>query len=132
MAAQAEAVTQVEQYVRDRVARTAEPCLLVPGAAKYPILGVAVWKVFAEEREVYVLVIGDCLPNDDEEWALSTRIALQTVRKWLRSRPEGVYFVHEEGATDVIQRVEATALGLSLLQLALNRAGSRLAIEVYP
>lgn len=123
--------TQVEQYVRDCVAATGEPCLFAPQAAKYPLLAVAIWKLLAEESEVYVLVIGTSLPNNAEDWMLATRIALHTVRKWVRSRPEGVAFVHEEGATDVIQRVEATALGLSLLQLALNRAGSQLIIEVW-
>jgi rubrerythrin len=38
--------TEVEQYVRDRVAETSEPCLFVPEAAKYPLLAVPVAKLF--------------------------------------------------------------------------------------
>ena len=80
---------------------------------------------------MYVLAIGTCLRSDEEAWAVSTRIALHTVRQWVPSPPDGVAFVFEEGATDVIQRVEASALGLSLLQLALNRAGSQIFIEAW-
>jgi hypothetical protein len=124
--------TEVEQYVRDRVAETGEPCLFAPDAAKYPLLAVPVSKLFEADNAVYVLGIGTEPPLDPEEWAVSTRIALGTVRQWVPERPEGVAYVNERGAADAIRRVEATALGLSLLQLALNRAGSRLVIGLWP
>ena len=124
--------TEVEQYVRDRVAATGEPCLFVPDAAKYSLLAVPVSKLLAADNAVYVLGIGTDPPLDPEEWAVSARIALDTVRQWAPVRPEGVAYVNERGAADAIQRVEATALGLSLLQLALNRAGSRLVIGLWP
>ena len=125
-------MTEVEQYVRDRVRAIGEPWLIVPPECAPSLLAVALWKLFAEEREVYVLFAGLGLPKDREAWARSTRSALLTVRNWTPSPPEGVVYVHEEGTIDIILRVEATALGLSLLQLALNRAGSRLAIWVWP
>jgi hypothetical protein len=124
--------TEVERYVRDRVAATGEPCLFVPDAAKYPLLAVHASVFFETDAELAVLAIGPDLPQDDEAWAISAQIALHTVRQWVPTRPEGVSYVDERGGAHPIQRVQATALGLSLLQLALNRAGSRLVIKLWP
>lgn len=124
--------TEVEQYVRDRVAETGEPCLIVPDAAKYPLVAVLAPILFRSDADVYVLGIGADMSLEDEEWAVSAQIALHTVRQWVPTPPEGVAYFNERGAAHAIQRVEATELGLSLLQLALNRAGSRMGIGLWP
>jgi hypothetical protein len=131
--AQPQAVTQVEQYVRDRVAATGEPCLMVPPGRAPSLLAVPSWWLFEVELEgVYVLITGNSMPKTDEAWADATRTALRRVERWAPEPPEGVAYNYVEGALDGILRAEVTALGVSLLQLALNRAGSGLVIEVLP
>ena len=125
--------TREEWYVRARVAATGAPCLLAPRRASYPLLAAPLWEMFAEERVgIYVLFVGTSLPGNDEKWAISARIAMHTVRKWAPRRTEGVAFIYEEGAASLVQRVEASVLGLSLLQLALNIEDSGLVIGVRP
>jgi hypothetical protein len=79
---------------------------------------------------VYVLVAEAVERGSAESWTRSTLGALTAVREQVSEPPEGVTYRVEEGALDMVQQVEASALGLSLLQIALNRAGSGLGIEV--
>jgi hypothetical protein len=124
--------TEVERYVRERVEATGRPFLIAPSGRPPSLRAVRLFDVgLAEESDVYALVTptasDGALPV---RWAQATLWALTAVAEWVPEPPEGVAYVYEEGATDVVRRVEATALGLSLLQLALNRAGSGIVIEV--
>jgi len=129
----AAARTEVEQYVRERVAATGKPCLLVPPGGVPSLRAVMLFDVgLAEEPGVYALVMPTAADGDlSDRWGWATLEALKAVSQWVRKPPEGAAYVYDEGATDTILRVEATALGLSLLQLALNRSGSGLVIEVF-
>lgn len=127
-------MTEVESYVRERVAATGQPCLIAPPECEPSLLAVPFWELFAEEEVgVYVLLAGTSVPDsNDEKWAAAMRDAFDSIKRWVPASPEEVLYRYEEGAIDMIVRVEATALGLSLLQLVLNRAGSRLVIRVFP
>jgi hypothetical protein len=123
-------VTEVERYVRDRVAATGEPLLVVPAGLPPALLAMPLWMIVMDgDRGPYILV--EPPPQRSEEaFTRATLRALQTCRRWVPEAPEGVEYVYQEGAIGVVQQVEATALGLSLLQLALNRAVSGLAVVV--
>ena len=118
-------MTEVERYVRERVAATGEPCLMAPGAPPYRRAGGDHSRCHLRahhEDGSYILAID--LPSvvDLEK---SRRLALLTVRSCIRRRRmDGVSF--KAGC------IEATALGLSLLQLELNRAGSQIVLRLHP
>jgi hypothetical protein len=81
---------------------------------------------------VYHLFLGTDLPETDRDWSRATRIAHDTVRKWALQHVEGVTFNWFETALgDEERRVEASALGLSLLQLALNESGSQIVLRLW-
>jgi hypothetical protein len=94
---------------------------------------------FVDGDDVYVL-LGTWTPPESRDaldaWECEAGSALSLVRRWVRRPPEGVEYVEEDGCAfpgddvHVLRHVQATALGLSLLQLALNRAGSGLVIHM--
>jgi hypothetical protein len=124
--------TEVERYVRERVSATGKPFLIAPAGRAPSLRAVLLFDVgLAEEPDVYALVVPTASGLElSARWAQATLWALTAVSEWVPEPPEAAAYVYEEGATDVVRRVEATALGLSLLQLALNRAGSGIVIEV--
>ena len=124
--------TEVERYVRERVAATGRPFLVAaPGRAPW-LSAVRLFDVgLAEERDSFTLIAPTASDSDvAARWARATLWALTAVSEWVPEPPDGAAYVYEEGAMEVVRRVEATALGLSLLQLALNRSGSGIVIEV--
>ncbi len=124
-------VTQAEQFVRDRVAKTGRPYLVIPPRCVPSLLALPLWVIFMDyDRDAYVVVSVRAGQPDEGNWVRATLEGLQTVREWVPEPPEGVEYVYQEGALGVVQQVEATSLGVSLLQLALNRAESGLAIRV--
>ena len=127
-------MTEVERYVRDRVAANGEPCLMVPPGCEPSLRAVLLSDVVMDPPDgVFVLLSEPPTEGDaSSRWLHATLEALVRVRKWIPEPPDEVAYRVEEGALDMVQQVEATALGVSLLQLALNRAGSGLVIEVSP
>jgi hypothetical protein len=125
-------VTEVEAFIRERVLLTGEPVLFPPSVAQYPIQAIPYWRFYDGEEGVYHLFLGPDLPETDRDWSRATRIAHDTVRKWALQRVEGVTFnCFETALGDEERRVEASALGLSLLQLALNESGSQIVLRLW-
>jgi hypothetical protein len=126
------AMTEIERYIRDRVRATGEPVIFEPEVGRFPIQAIPYWKFYDGEEGVYHLFLGPDLPETDDDWSRATRIAHDTVRKWALQRVEGVTFNWFETALgDEERRVEVSALGLSLLQLALNESGSQIVLKVW-
>ena len=125
-------MTEVEVFIRERVRVTGAPVLFPPSRARHPILAVPYWKHYEGDAGIWWLALGPDVPETDEDWARATRIAYSTVRKWVLARVEGVEFnTFETALGDEVRRVEATALGLSLLQLALNENGSQIVLRLW-
>lgn len=125
-------MTEVERAIREAVARTGEPVLLPSPGARFVLLAIDMFgRGLSEERGLFMLFLGPDLPETDDDWSRATHIAYSTIRKWTLVPVPGVHFNHFVTAMgDAVWRVEATALGLSLLQLTLNREGSQIVIEV--
>jgi hypothetical protein len=123
-------MTEAEQYVRDRVAATGEPCLIVPAGRPPSLLAMPLWMIVMDGDAGMFILVEPNARRSEEAWTRATLRALMTARRWVPEPPEGVSYVYQEGAIGVVQQVEASALGLSLLQLGLNRAGSGLVVVV--
>jgi hypothetical protein len=125
-------VTEVEKYIRDRVRATREPIIFEPEVGLFPLYAFPWWRHYEGDDGVWWLFLGPDLPETDDDWTRATHIAFGTVRKWALQRIEGVSFADFYTAMgDHVRRVEATALGLSLLQLELNRAGSQIVLRLW-
>jgi hypothetical protein len=109
-------VTEVEQAVRESVERTGGPVLLPPPDARYSLHALP-------HEGGYILTLDGSIPPDDDDFDLATGIAFSTVREW-KVDPEGVTL------DGYARRVTCTALGLSLLQLAANIAGTNFALQL--
>ena len=122
--------TEVERFVRDRVAATGTPCLMAPPGRAPSLRAVPASAILMNcNLDVFLLFAAIDYPLDLNRAAFE---ALAAAWHWVPKPPAGVSYHVEEGDAGLTQQVEATPLGLSLLQLALNRAGSGLVIEARP
>jgi hypothetical protein len=125
-------MTEVERFIRDRVRAAGEPIIFEPEVGRFPVHAFPWWQHFEGDVGVYYLFLGPDEPETDKDWVRATRIAHDTVRKWALQRIEGVSFNQFTTALgDEVRRVEATALGLSLLQLSLNENGSQIVLRLW-
>lgn len=132
-------MTEVERFVRERVAATGRPCIMAP-AGVAPSLRVSLIREAEYDcpDDIY-LVLGPFNPPETwdafQTWEGELDLGLTMVRRWIPTPPDGVEYVEKDDCAfhgdDVhVQRhVQCTALGISLLQLRLNEAGSGLVID---
>jgi hypothetical protein len=129
------AQSEVELYVREAVARTGKPCLLPPPDARHHLVAIPLAEFGGDDdgEGIWTVFLGPDLPETDDEVTFALRVGHDTARQHsMKERVEGVRFCQfETSLGDYVRRVEATALGLSLLQLALNRSGSQFALHVW-
>jgi hypothetical protein len=110
-------MTEVEQFIREMVARTGEPVLFRPPDARFRLFAIG-------GDDFFILFCGPRWPEARDDWAVATGIAFSTVREW-KLGVDGVIL------NGVDRCVVCTALGLSLLQLGANRAGKQFELQLW-
>jgi hypothetical protein len=126
-------MTEVEQFVRAMVARTGAPVLFRPPDVRVRLLAIPLHYLVPDDEGSFTLFGGPEHPESDGDWSVALLLAYDLLREALWLRVEGCRFVtFTDANSEHVRRIECSVLGLSLLQLALNRAGSGIGLQVWP
>jgi len=122
-------VNEAEQFVRAMVCATGEPVLLAPPVVRVRLLAIPLHWLVEGDEGIFTLFPGPEHPESDDEWMDAMRNAHDEVRRWTSASDiPGVLFI---GLGGRLRRIEADSLGISLLQLHLNWAGSQIALQLW-